>query len=173
MSEEILLSTFTRLRQRLKFMALRFLNNSEDVEDQMQESFCRLWLRKEELHTSSEAEAVIVTTVKNLCIDTLRKRESARGYESETATVTAGGETVFYEDAERRYDAQEKLRIVEYLIEANLSVTQRQIIRMKEYEDKSIVEIACELSMQPEAVRMQLSRARKTIRTCYRTINER
>ena len=38
---------------------------------------------------------------------------------------------------------------------------------VKEYENKDYEEIAEILGMQPPAVRMQMSRARKEIRACY------
>jgi RNA polymerase sigma-70 factor (ECF subfamily) len=57
---------------------------------------------------------------------------------------------------------------VEELIDKQLSPIQRLILRKKEYEEESIEEIAKELDMQQAAVRMQLSRARKIIRECYR-----
>ncbi|MCD7815658.1 MAG: sigma-70 region 4 domain-containing protein [Bacteroides sp.] len=44
---------------------------------------------------------------------------------------------------------------------------QRKILNIKEYEGKEYDEIAASLGMQPPAVRMQLSRARKEIRECY------
>jgi len=56
---------------------------------------------------------------------------------------------------------------VEELIDHQLSPVQRSILKKKEYEGQSIDEIAKELDMQQAAVRMQLSRARKTIRECY------
>lgn len=171
MSDEILLTTFTRLKQRLKYMAGRFLSDHDDVEDQLQETFCRLWLRKEEIDTSAEAEAMIVTTVRHLCIDVLRKQESIRQYEQEAAADLTT--LVGIEDTERLYDSREKLRVVEQLIAQSLTPLQQKIIRLKEYEGKSQIEIAHLLGMQPEAVRMQLSRARKTIRTCYQNINNR
>ena len=50
---------------------------------------------------------------------------------------------------------------------------QRQILRMKEYEDESIESIAEKLDMQPATVRVNLSRARKQVRMCYLKQKER
>ena len=58
------------------------------------------------------------------------------------------------------------------MIERKLSPVQRLILQKKEYEEQSIEKIANELNMQQAAVRMQLSRARKTIRECYRKRND-
>ena len=72
------------------------------------------------------------------------------------------------ETIEESIERQELFQEVEKLIDQQLSPVQRLILRKKEYEDESIEKIAKELDMQQAAVRMQLSRARKTIRECYR-----
>ena len=72
------------------------------------------------------------------------------------------------ETIEERIERQEFFQEVEELIDKQLSPIQRLILRKKEYEEESIEEIAKELDMQQAAVRMQLSRARKIIRECYR-----
>ena len=75
------------------------------------------------------------------------------------------------ETIEERIERQEFFQEVEELIDKQLSPIQRLILRKKEYEEESIEEIAKELDMQQAAVRMQLSRARKIIRVCYRNIH--
>ena len=49
-------------------------------------------------------------------------------------------------------------------IESELSEIQRYILEEKEFGGRTLDEIAKELKMEPAAVRMQLSRARKTLR---------
>ena len=56
-------------------------------------------------------------------------------------------------------------------IEQQLTDTQRYILEEKEYGGRSLEDIAKELKMEPAAVRMQLSRARKTLRNALK--NER
>ena len=168
MSDQLLLNTYTRLRQRLRLMARRMLGDEAEVDDQLQESFCRLWVRREEFESPSTAEAMMVTTVKHVCIDTLRHRSSEFDYRASRPSESADE----VDDAERHYDSREQLRLVEQLIESKLTVAQQRILRMREYEGRETADIARELGMQPEAVRMQLSRARRTIRECYQAINK-
>jgi len=56
---------------------------------------------------------------------------------------------------------------VEELIMKELNDTQQYIIRRHHYEGVPLDIVAKELGMKPPAVRMQLSRARKTIRDLY------
>ena len=137
MNEEPLITTFIQLRKGFLKLASRFLLNEEDASDALQDAFCRLWPRRHQIHSSEEAKALAVTTIRNLCIDQVRK---------------------------------EKIPLMELDVErdSNLTETIEENIEKKEYEEESIDEIAKELNMQPSAVRMQLSRARKIIRECYR-----
>jgi len=57
---------------------------------------------------------------------------------------------------------------VEASIDRELSKTQRRILRRHEYEGVTLEKIAEEMGMQPAAVRMQISRARKALREKFR-----
>ena len=142
-------------------MASRFLPNEEDASDALQDAFCRLWPKRNQIHSSKEAEALAVTTIRNLCIDQIRKEKM------DVVELDAERDSKPSETIEERLAKEELFLEVEEIINRQLSPMQRQILREKEYEGKSIEEIADGLQMQPTAVRMQLSRARKTIRECY------
>ena len=162
MNEEPLITTFTQLRKGFLRLASRFLPNEEDASDALQDAFCRLWPRRNQIYSSKEAEALAVTTIRNLCIDQVRK-EKIPIMELDAERDSTPTETI-----EERIERQEFFQEVEELIDKQLSPIQRLILRKKEYEEESIEEIAKELDMQQAAVRMQLSRARKIIRECYR-----
>ena len=68
MSEELLLNTFKDIHNRLSRLSARFLKNEDDVNDTLQEAFCRLWPRRGLIGSREEAEALSVTTVRNLSI---------------------------------------------------------------------------------------------------------
>ena len=64
-------------------------------------------------------------------------------------------------------DPEEKERVYDELkrkIDSELTSTQKYILEEKEFGGRILEEIARELKMEPAAVRMQLSRARKTLR---------
>ena len=161
MNEEPLITTFTQLRKGFLRLASRFLPNEEDASDALQDAFCRLWPKRNQIHSSQEAEALAVTTIRNLCIDQIRKEKM------DVVELDAERDSKPSETIEERLAKEELFLEVEEIINRQLSPMQRQILREKEYEGKSIEEIADGLQMQPTAVRMQLSRARKIIRECY------
>ena len=103
-----------------------------------------------------------MVTVKNLCIDILRRRSHLQTVELDENRDNAVGDPE--SEAQER---EERFRIIERIIELHLTPLQRQILHMKEYENNDYEEIAEILGMQPPAVRMQMSRARKEIRACY------
>lgn len=166
MSEETLTSAFTNLRKGFLRLAQHYLTSQEDANDILQEAFCRLWPRAKQLRTLREAEAMTVTTVRNLCIDELRRRERTQNVE-----LNDERDALLTETASERMERQEQFRLVEAIIEHELTPLQRRILRLKEYEGHTVEEIADALQMQPAAVRMSLSRARKEIRSCYQKIN--
>lgn len=157
------LAAYERMRRGLKQMATRMMGDEEDAEDALQDAFVRLWVRRKDIDNTEQAAALMTTTVKNLSIDTLRRRQTASAVPlDEEHDGPPDDEAALQEEADERF------REVQTLIAQELSLTQQTILRMRDYEDRSYDEIASFLNMQPTAVRMQLSRARKTVRDAYR-----
>ena len=165
MNDEFLITTFTDLRKAFLRLASRFLPNEEDASDALQDAFCKLWPRRHQIHSSEEAKALAITTIRHLCIDQVRKEKIP------LMELDVERDSNLTETIEENIERKELFQEVEELIEYQLSPIQRMILRKKEYEEESIDEIAKELNMQQAAVRMQLSRARKIIRECYRNIH--
>ena len=150
---DILTETYQRIRERLRAGAGRMLSDAEAAEDALQDAFVRLWGRYQ-VRSEKEAEALLTRTVRNVSIDQLRKRKTV---------------PLAMDLPEERTENREALfRRVEEMVDTELTDLQRLIIRRHEYESVTLERIAEELGMQPPAVRMQLSRARKTIREQYR-----
>ena len=150
---DILTETYQRIRERLKAGAGKMLSDAEAAEDALQDAFVRLWGRYQ-VRSEREAEALLTRTVRNVSIDQLRKRKTV---------------PLAMDLPEERTENREALfRRVEEMVDTELTDLQQLIIRRHEYESVTLEKIAEELGMQPPAVRMQLSRARKTIREQYR-----
>lgn len=154
------LSAFRRMRQSLQRMAGGMLGDEAEAEDALQDAFCRLWPRRGSIRSEDEAAALLTTTVRHLSIDVLRRRR--------TACIVPIAEE---HDTGEPADASEReacYRRVEAIVERHLSPLQREILHRREYDGESFESIAASLGMQTAAVRMQLSRIRKTIRELYR-----
>ena len=137
MSKETLTSTFTDLRKNFLRLAMRFLPNREDADDALQEAFFRLWKHADRIDSREEAEALTVATVKNLCIDVLRKKEHLP-----TVELDEHRDESVTDSADEILEKEERFRAVERIIAQRLTPLQQQILRMKEYEGRKYNEIA-------------------------------
>lgn len=155
--EEVLLPAFQRLQRGLRRLASSMVGESV-AEDALQDAFIRLWTRRTTLRSEDEAGRLLTTTVKHLSIDHLRQQQR----EASVSLTEADGAEEDAPDVESRFQA------VERIVASELSPLQRDILRRHDYEGQDYDAIAQSLQMQPAAVRMQLSRARRTIREIYR-----
>ena len=158
MSEDFLTSAFVKMRTVLKGTASRLLGNEAAADDALQEAFYKLWNRHYVLASESDAAALLSRTVRNEAVDTLRQRKRHPQDSIE-------GRDLPEDTAEEREDL---LRNVKQLISSQLTPIQQEILQRRDYNGEEYASIAEDLGMQETAVRMQLSRARKTIRETYR-----
>jgi len=143
------------------------LGDSEEARDALQEAFCKLWGRKESITSAEQAEGLSVVTVRNTCIDNLRRRNTVRIDSMENSLKEIERSS---EDASLTSDL---ISTVERLIASNLSERQRDILYLRDKAGVEISEIAEEYGLTEANVRMILSRARKTVRECYTELNKR
>ena len=156
MSQDYLTDAFIRLRQRLRVISGRVIADSVGADDILQDSFVRLWRRQYPLKSEKEAEALLTRTVRNASLNVRRRARSVpleRDVDDDSP-----------DPAEKEQAYAEMHR----KIESELTEKQRYILEEKEYGGKTLEEIAKELEMEPAAVRMQLSRARKTLRNALK-----
>ncbi|MDE5983043.1 MAG: sigma-70 family RNA polymerase sigma factor [Duncaniella sp.] len=160
MALDLLTSVFTRLRPRLHSTARRLLESDDDADDAVQEAFCRLWQRRDRLSGESEAEGVSVTTVRNICIDSLRQRQSRPTDQLDESSDRP-------DDTGTSPPLQELVEEVNTLISASLSARDREILIHRECDGWEFDEIAEHYGMTEASVRVAISRARRTVRQCY------
>ena len=160
MNRDFLTSAFRRVR-------LRILSGRGDAggdsEDALQEAFCRLWTRREEISGPSEAEGLLATAVRNIRIDSGRRRQ---------AHPQVGLDDPGYHDSSTEPetdDRAELLRDVERLVAGALSARDREILYRRERDGWEFDELAEHYGLSEGNVRMIVSRARKRIRELYRS----
>lgn len=160
MALDLLTSVFTRLRPRLHSTARRLLESDDDAADAVQEAFCRLWQRRDRLSGEREAEGVSVTTVRNICIDSLRQRQARP-----TDPIDENWDAP--DDADASPPPRELVDEVNTLIAGSLSQRDREILLHRECDGWDFDEIAEHYGMTEASVRVAISRARRTVRQCY------
>ena len=153
------------LREKLINFSLRMMQERADAEDIVQEALLKLWYIREKLDGYHSVEALAMQVTKNLTLDKLRARRP-EGIDIDTLSIDSGARTPA-EQLEQK-DAAARIR---WLI-SQLPTVQQTIIRMKDVDGYEIAEIAEITGSQVEAVRSNLSRARKRIREQFLQLNK-
>lgn len=159
--------TVLPLRAKLLNYARKLTDEPEDAEDAVQEVLLKLWNKRLELEQYRSIEAFAMTLTHNICIDMWRcKRNDTLSLDIVQAASPTG-------TPERLLEIKDEIRLMHEIIDS-LPNLQRTIMRMKDIEGYETDEIAEITGCGPEAIRSNLSRARKKVRDVYlRTIQER
>ena len=138
------------IRPQLINQARRYLGDTDEAEDVVQDALLRLWQMREQLSSPLVRMAVVVT--RNLAIDHLRRRRPAASLE----LVAAEEEPQVDPRTERI------LAIVD-----TLPLLQQTVLRLRHMEDMEMADIAEITGSNEVAVRKTLSRARQAVREKY------
>jgi len=157
MSQELFRAAILPMREYLFATARRILSEEEDAEDAVQEVLLKLWYIRESLGNYDNVEAFVTTVTKNHCLDKLKVKRRTEGMTE--SVMGMHSESNPYELTERNNTHEIIKRIID-----TLPPLQREIIRMKDMEEYEVDEIAEITGTKSEAVRMNLSRARKKVR---------
>ena len=148
------------LRERLILYAERLLENKNDAEDIIQEVFLKLWQMRDELKNYVRVDALSVAMTKNLCLNRLKVNQRER--EDLDGLVLADESLSPAEQLEQKDSVAQVMRIIERLPDL-----QQAVLRMKHVEGLEIEEIAALTGSAPDAIRVNLSRARKKVKEIF------
>ena len=156
---------FLPYHQKLYRVAFRLMGNAQDAEDMVQETYLKLWKRREELPPDiGNIEAYCVTLTKNLCYDALR----AAHIEEEERTpeeLNIAQDSDLFREVAARDEVNQVKRIIE-----TLPKQQRQVIMMRDVNACSMQEIEQATGLSAVNIRVLLSRTRKKIREQFNAI---
>jgi len=145
------------LKNKLFRFAKRMLDHTEEAEDMVQETFIRLWNRRDKLDEYRSVEALAMVTAKNLCLDKIKARRfPVENMENHRQFIENMPESV-------RPDHSDVIHRVHQAIKL-LPDTQQMIVHLRDVEGYEFDQIAEILGMNENAIRVALSRARKRIR---------
>jgi RNA polymerase sigma-70 factor (ECF subfamily) len=162
-------NTFTELlashRDRVYTQALYSLREPCDAEDVTQEAFLRLWRQGADVPADKVAPWLAHVT-RNLCIDQCRRRAAARRHlgvadpDAVENLISAAGAA---DDPLRNLDLDDRQR---QLVDAlqTLPAETRSVMLMHYFEGRKLAEIAATLGKSVSAVKVQVHRARYSLR---------
>jgi RNA polymerase sigma-70 factor (ECF subfamily) len=138
-------------------LAKRLLISTEEAEDATQEVLVKLWNKNDDIRNYNSLEAFAMTMTKNYCLDQLKSKRAGN------LKLVHDNYTDREPSLLKKLEDKDSLDWVEKVIN-QLPEQQRMIIQMRDVEQYEFEEIAKILDMNETAIRVALSRARKTIR---------
>ena len=157
MNEEEFLKIVLPFKDKLFRLAKRYLISHEVAQDITQEVLLKLWINRSKMSLYKNPEAFAMTMVKNKCLDELKLKNAQilkivhTNYKDESSNLANETET------------NDSISIIEKLIN-ELPEKQRIILQLRDIEQYTFKEIGKILEINQTAIRVSLSRARKTIR---------
>ncbi|WP_299224478.1 sigma-70 family RNA polymerase sigma factor [uncultured Psychroserpens sp.] len=138
-------------------LAKRLLVSNEEAEDATQEILMKLWHNKAKISEYKNVEAFSMTMTKNFCLDRLKSKQAQNlkivhsNYQDNNTSL------------QNQVENKDSVDWVSKIIE-ELPEQQKIILQLRDIEEYDFDEIAKVVDMNPTAIRVALSRARKTIR---------
>ena len=157
MKQSEFLTTVMPFKDKVFRLAKRLLVSTEEAEDATQELYFKLWKNKSKLKDYKSIEAFAMTMTKNYCFDRLKSKQASN------LTLIHSNYKEKDTPLQRRMELNDSVSKVHQLIE-NLPEQQKLIIQLRDIEEYEFDEIAKMLNLKPTAIRVTLSRARKTIK---------
>ena len=157
MNQKEFLDKVLPFKDKVYRLAKRLLVSTDEAEDATQELYFKLWKNKTKIETYDNVEAYAMMMTKNYCLDQLKSKRASNltlihsNYKDESSSL------------EHQIEVEDGTDLMNSMID-ELPVKQRIIIQLRDIESYEYHEIAKVVNMEPTAIRVALSRARKTLR---------
>ena len=135
-------------------IAFYLLENEADAKDAVQELYLKLWTLRDHLEMVREPAAYGSLLLRNLCIDSIRKRKPREELQEDPADDPP---------PDRQLEEKEALKAVMKNMD-RLPPNQRKLLTMKVLQGLSYDEISQKTGLSPLNIRVQVSLARKKLR---------
>jgi len=147
------------LKNKIFRFAKRMLKIDADAEDITQEVFIKLWREQKDIQHFNNIDAFAMTITKHLCLDKLKSPK----YQATTVAIE-GTEMMQAGATPHAHAEQTDQRALMSRIIDGLPEQQKMIVHLREIEGYEFEEIVTITGMNMNVVRINLSRARKTIK---------
>lgn len=146
------------ISNKLLRFANQILQDEEEAKDVLQDVFLKLWQKREELQKVENLEAFAFRMTRNRCLDMIRSRR--------TISIESMKKVRFPEEESSDTDYLDLSNSVDQVkrIIAELPDLQRTIIHLRDIDQLEFEEIAEATQLNVNAIRVNLSRARKKVR---------
>ena len=141
---------------------MRITLNRQDAEDIVQETMLKVWSRREQWAEIDSMEAFCLTICHNLALDRVKRmsRQTSTSLDNDTLDRA---DYSYNSDPEEQTVQRDRLQIVRQLMDT-LPEKQRICIQLRDVEGKPYKEIAAIMAITEEQVKVNIFRARQTIK---------
>lgn len=157
---------FTTYYPRLRNYASHFITDVDDVEDIIQDCFVSLWNRRTML-TGISLSSMLFTMVRNGCLNFLKHKAIAQGYNAEELKHISGSEALYNLDflgsADEELLYNELRRQIDEVL-SNLPERSRQVFVMSRFEGLKNKEIAERLDISVKVVEKHITKSLAMLR---------
>ncbi len=136
-------------------LAYNLLRNRDEARDCMQDVYSELWIKRDTIEPDKPPLALVLTMVRNNCLDRLKAQRAESSDEILDMLTT--------NDTENQIDAASDLNAVLQLID-KLPPDQQTVLRLRTIDGLEIEQIQELTRFSRENIYTLLSRARKTLR---------
>ncbi|HUH47256.1 MAG TPA: sigma-70 family RNA polymerase sigma factor [Arenibacter sp.] len=157
MQQTEFLNVVMPFKDKLFRLAKRLLVSKEEAEDATQEVLMKLWSKQNVMGTYNNVEAYAMMMTKNFCLDRLKSKQA------ETLKLVHSNYRDENVSLQNQLEVSDSLGWVGKIME-ELPEQQKMVLQLRDVEQYEFEEIASLLDMNPTAVRVTLSRARKMVR---------
>lgn len=157
MKQSEFLNVVMPFKDKLYRLAKRLLVSTEEAEDATQEILLKLWSKNQAIEGYKNVEAFAMTMTKNFCLDRLKSKQAGN------LTLVHSNYTDNNSSLQKQVEAKDSIDWVQKIME-ELPEQQKLVLQLRDVEEYDFDEIGALLDMKPTAIRVALSRARKTVR---------
>ena|ERR1700761_3207264 len=150
MAQDLFKQRILPMTDRLFRLAFGLLHNQQEAEDVVQDAMIRIWSKQDEWINWQNPEGYCMKTVRNLCIDRVRKK----------GVKPLGEEAT---DPFDEMDTRERMGRIRTSIRS-LPEHQQMVIHLREIEGFSYNEIAGILGQSLDQIKVNLFRARNALK---------
>ena len=148
------------LKNELFRLALRITQNRAEAEDVVQETMMKVWNRRDEWEKIESMEAFCLTICRNQALDKLRRMDNQAMSLDVSIDPT---DSSHYANPEEQTVMNDRIQLVRKLIN-QLPEKQRSCMQLRDIEGKSYRDIATILDITEQQVKVNIFRARQTIK---------
>jgi RNA polymerase sigma-70 factor (ECF subfamily) len=156
------------LKDKLFRLALRITLNPAEAEDVVQETMVKVWNRRDSWGTIDNIENFCLTICRNLALDKTRHMGNQT---LSLETEMEPSDNSHHANPEEQVIQQDRIRLVRQLID-QLPEKQRSCMQLRDIEGKSYKDIATILQITEEQVKINIFRARQTIKKEFKQQEE-